>query len=133
MLKILKTSDQGYLLLDILVGLFIFGLGFAVILGVINTAALANGQSSNYLQAVNLGTSAMDEILAKLKEDNSFRYAYLGVVQKEKVGNYWRTIKMEWDSIDLLLITVRVEWMERGEGRDYYLESLFYVQEERAG
>ncbi|MGI6449526.1 MAG: type IV pilus modification PilV family protein [Desulfitobacteriia bacterium] len=130
MLRKLKNSHQGYLLLDILVGIFIFSLGFAVILGIINSAALANAQSNHYLQAVNLASSAMDELLAKLEEDSVFCYTYLAGADVEKIGNFTQTINMVWETADLLLVTVQMEWPERGEVRDYYLESLFYVQVE---
>lgn len=128
--QVFQTANKGYILLDILIGLFIFGLGFAVILGVINTAALARGETDNYLQAVNLAGSKMDELLSNLEEDNSYRYSFLPGEVKDNVGPFERIIKAEWDSADLLLLTVQIKWIERGEVRDYLLESLFYVQGE---
>lgn len=125
-----RKSGKGFILLDVLIGLFIFGLGFAVITGVINTAALAGGEAQNYLQAVNLASSTMDELLNLLEIDNSSQYAYLGKEGKEQVGTFEKLIKMEWESVDLLLVTVEIKWKEKGEVRNYLLESLFYVQAE---
>jgi hypothetical protein len=127
--SLFSTSSKGYILLDILVGLFIFGVGFSATLGIINTAVLARGQADNYLQAVNLASSSMDETLNNLGGNSACKYTYLSGEVSNTIGNFERVIKAEWDSIDLLLLTVEVRWMEKGEIREYILESLFYVQE----
>lgn len=130
MRNLIGNSNKGYILLDILIGLFIFGLGFTVIIGLTSIAALAKGQTDNYLDAINLASSTMDEILSDLEEDSSFSNLYLSINVKDRIGTFERAVKSEWESSNLLLILVEIKWVEKGQDREYLLESLYYVQEE---
>lgn len=102
---------------------------FSVIVGVNNTAALGKEQNHNYLEAVNMASSTMDEILNNLEQNASYTSSYFGQSRQDQIGNFNRTIKIEWHSADLLLITVHIQWLDRGNLEDYLLESLFYVHQ----
>lgn len=128
--KIFPGPDRGYILLDILVALFIIGFGLAVSLGVIDTAALANAQAENSLQAINLAASQMDQVIYNLKVNNCCPDEYLTGSISKRCGRFESMIGAKWDSAGLLLVTVRIQWLERGELREYLLESLCHVQED---
>ncbi len=123
-----KNGSGGYIFLDIILGLFIFGLGFVIVLSVTNAAALAEAQAENYLQAVNLASSAMDEMLDNLDSDSSYGETYPIVGTEEKIGKFKQKINVGWESDSILWITVEVIWNERSETRNYLLHSLFYVR-----
>ncbi len=123
----MRSDNRGYVLLDILIGLFILGLGFAVIQGLTNTAALSYAQSHNLLQAANLAGSTIQEVISDLKKEPAGKDADFNQEGLDQVGKYQRLICVQWDSPDLLLITVEVRWPELGEFRNYRLESLCYV------
>jgi type II secretory pathway pseudopilin PulG len=122
-------SNKGTILLDILVGLFILGAGLAVIFSVIQTSAAAGGQAQNLREAVNLSSSTMEEVLSEFERDKTSCYAYLNSLTQERIGKFNRTIQVEWESQNLMLILVETTWEERGEERHYRVESLFYVRE----
>ena len=63
-----KANNHGYVFIDILVGLLIFSLGFVAVLSLNNWVAQSKAQADNYLEAVNIASSTMDEILHEYKE-----------------------------------------------------------------
>ncbi|NLI91854.1 MAG: hypothetical protein GX434_06480 [Peptococcaceae bacterium] len=123
-----KPWNKGYILLEILMGLFLFGLGFTVILGLIQTVALANGQAHNLLEAVNLAGSTTEEITYHIKQDRLNTYSYLSGELCDQAGMFRRTIRTKWDSPDVIWISVEIQWTELGEHRNYSLESLLMVE-----
>lgn len=123
-------STKGYILLDILIGIFILGLGFAAVLSLLNGAALAGGRAGLSLQAVNLAVSTMDELDKSLEMRSSDSYLFLAGQPSERIGGLERTVRAEWDSPDLLLVTVEIKWLEGKRVREYFLESLVYVPED---
>lgn len=125
----MRSLNRGYVLLDILIGLFILGLGFAVIQGLTQSAALSYAQSHNLLQAANLAGSTIHSVTSDLKKDPAVKYAYFNQEGLDQVGKYQRQVSVQWDTPDLLLITVEVGWPELGEFRNYRLESLCYVRD----
>ncbi len=127
---IAKLRDKrGYILLDILIGLFIFGLGFLVVMGLIQTSALSYQQSHNIQEAVNLAGSTLEQVITDINQDSMNQYLYLDGKVCDVVGKYRRKIKAEWETVDLLLLTVEIRWMEKNEEKNYDVKSLYYVQE----
>lgn len=122
-------SGKGFILLEILLGLVIISIGLSVILGFIQTAATGRVQAHNLLEAMNAAVSGNEEVTNKIKKNRSEVYAYLDNGLSDRVGIYHRTIKARWDSNDLLLLSVQVEWIELGERKNYCVESLLYLRE----
>jgi hypothetical protein len=120
-------ADRGYILLDILMGLFIFGLGFTVILGLMQTAALGGAQAHNLLEAVNVATSALEETTGSIMANPDAAYAFLDQGVKGQTGLFRKTVTAHWEQNDLLRITVEINWAELGQSRNYRLESLVSV------
>ena len=127
--NIFKTNDRGYAFIDILVGLLIFSLGFATILSLNNWVVQAKVQAENYMEAINIASSTMDEIINEYK-NKEFNGDFADILNlNDRYGKYERIIVMTKDAPNLWLISVKLEWIERGEPREYLLESLLYVNE----
>lgn len=126
--RLWKSDNYGYILLDILLGLFILGIGLAVIWGLNNSTVLKSGQVDSSLQAVNLASSTLDELLCEFDEDKSYIYKYSSVEVKDRFGLFERIIRAEWKTMNLVLLTVEIEWPERGVSKEYCLESYYYAQ-----
>lgn len=121
-------KNNGYILLDILLGLFILGLGLAIIWGLNNSAVLKSGQVDSSLQAVNLASSTLDELHCRFDEDRGYLDNFTSVEVKDRYGLFERVIKAQWQTMNLVLLTVEIQWLERGVSREYSLESYYYVQ-----
>ena len=127
--NIFKTNDRVYAFIDILVGLLIFSLGFATILSLNNWVVQAKVQAENYMEAINIASSTMDEIINEYK-NKEFTGDFADILNlNDRYGKYERIIVMTKDAPNLWLISVKLEWIERGEPREYLLESLLYVNE----
>lgn len=115
--------------MDILAGLLIFGLGFIAALGLINSAALSQAQAENYLEAINLAASSMDETLQALGEMNKNGIDLeFDEECEEVIGRFKRHIYLYQENNNILGIRVEITWNERGEARNYSLQSLYFIQ-----
>lgn len=125
----MRRNTRGFIYLDIVIALFIFGLGFVVVVGIVNAAYLKNSHTTNYLKAINLASSAMDTTLSIIEEDASSVAVYLNGQVSNQAGSYDVNIRAEWENVDLGLInvTVAVDWMERGNSKKYLLYRLYHL------
>jgi len=123
-----KRQNCGYILLDILLGLFILGMGLAVIWSVNNAAVMKSGQTDSSLQAINLASSTLDELHCIFSEDITTINHYTSMEVKDSYGIFERAITAEWKTMDLLLLTVTIQWLEKGVSKEYCLESYYYAQ-----
>lgn len=125
-MKTKYSSNQcGYIYLDILVGLLIFGIGMMACVQINNDFIRQKVENENYLRAVQICVSSMDELIAKYKENpGSFSIYFHGEVKDEIEQRYERIITIEKDGDNYLLrINVKVQWKERDELRDYAVET----------
>ncbi|MCM1566946.1 MAG: hypothetical protein FNP40_05225 [Dehalobacter sp. 4CP] len=125
----MNAKKKGFVLLDVLTGLFIFSLGFAVMLALINTAYIKSSHTDNTLQAVNLASSTAEEITAVLLDDPSAVYHYLSGTTRDESGQFSRTVCCEWDSPNLLKISVKINWTELEDQKEFKLTYLHYITE----
>jgi len=125
----MEDKKKGFVLLDVLTGLFIFSLGFAVMLALINTAYIKNSHTDHTLQAVNFASSTVEEITAVLLDDPSAVDRYLNGVAQDESGRFSRTVCCEWDSPNLLKISVKISWTELKDQKEYNLTYLHYIAE----
>ncbi|UWG95735.1 hypothetical protein LPY66_12510 [Dehalobacter sp. DCM] len=123
----MRSKAHGFVYLDIIVALFIFGLGFAVIFGSVQASYLKQSHTERYLDAVNLASSTLNEVVDDVDEDPAAAAAYLEGEHKHVVGFYNVVIKTEWAEADLLSVTVEVTWLEQGRNKNYHVQSLCHV------
>lgn len=121
------NDDKGYIVLDILLGIFIFSLGFAAAWEINVSAVLINGQAENMFKAVNLAESTVEELYSDLQEDGCLADLYTMGEIREQEGLFNKVIRANWETPNLLLIEVEVEWVERERHKEYCLESYCYV------
>lgn len=129
-LKAAKLAAGGYIFLDVLIGILLFGLGITVMMSLTNTAVLAEEEAVNYLAAVNLAGSSLDQTMSTLQTDLDTRNVLPGQAVTDQVGRYERLTQVDWDSEELLKISIRIQWLEKGENRNYSLEGLCWVKEQ---
>lgn len=120
-------ARKGYIMLDILLGLLLFSMGFAVIWGLNTSSVFKSAGMDNSLQAINLAASTMDELHCTFQRDRTAIDTYTSLDITAEIGFFDRVIKAEWITKDLLLLNVEVRWLEKGLERKYNLESYFYV------
>ncbi len=123
-----SVKSNGYILLDILLGLFILGMGLAVIWGFNNSAVMKSAQVDYSFRAINLASSTLDELLCIFDEDNAYIDNYTSVKVTDRIGLFDRIIRTEWKTMNLVLLTVEIKWLESGVSKEYNLESYYYVQ-----
>jgi len=125
----LKDS-QGYVLFDVLLALFLFSLGFAVLFGLTEGAVSEARQASTLMEGANLAQEIMDRLAVQIWSDNIARQACIpgGTVEGHE-GKFRWLIVSNWDDIpQLLRVSVEVRWAERGNPAWYKLESLYAVE-----
>lgn len=123
-----SVKNNGYILLDILLGLFILGMGLAVIWGFNNSTVMKSAQVDSSFQAINLASSTLDELLCRFDEDNSYIDNYTSVEVTDRIGRFERIVRAEWKTMNLVLLTVEIKWLESGVSKKYNLESYYYAQ-----
>jgi|GEM_PF-3309263 len=125
MIKVIP--NKGFIFLDILFALLIVSVGFLVVIGLNNSTAQTQLRAENYLQAVNLASSAMDQTLTDLEAGIiNLDFNGLPLEEKKQIGKYERNLAIRAASEDMLEITVEIVWSERGNRKNYVLYSLYY-------
>lgn len=124
-----KTS-QGYVLFDVLLALFLFSLGFAMIFGLTEGTISEARQATTLMEGANLAQKKMDQLAAHAWRDNIAQQACIpgGTVEGQE-GIFRWMIHSEWeDCPQLMRVSVEVRWTERGNPYQYKLESLYAVE-----
>ena len=125
----LKPS-QGYVLFDVLLALFLFSIGFAVLFGLTEGAVSESRQAASLLEGANLAQKKMDQLAAQDWTDNIAQQACIpgGSVEGNEGIFHWLIVS-DWDDVpQLLRVSVEVRWTERGNPTGYKLESLYEVE-----
>ncbi len=122
-------QTQGYALLDVLLAMFMFGLGFATLYGLSEAAWHDSQQAVNLNEAANLAQSTLDRLSTRSWAQN---FADGSIVVGETVegddGRYHWRLHSAWDALpDLLQVSIRVEWPERGQRRQFQLDTIYHV------
>jgi hypothetical protein len=122
-------GKKGYALVDVLMAVFLFSLGFSVVYSLTETAVSENQQAANLTQAVSIAQQTMDRLAARPWSEN---LAEGKCIPAETVtgceGLFDWTLYTEWDeNPELLNIEMKVEWLEKGDTRSYHLGSVYYV------
>lgn len=124
-----KTSP-GYVLFDVLLALFLFSLGFAVLFGLTEGAVSEARQAANLMEGANLAQKKLEQLAVHNWGDNIVRQACIpaGTVEGQEGKFHWLIVSNWDDSPQLLRISVEVLWTERGNPALYKLESLYAVE-----
>lgn len=127
--KILNDS-QGYVLFDVLLALFLFSLGFAVLFGLTEGAVSEARQAASLMQGADLAQKKLDQLAVRVWSDNIARQVCIpgGTVEGNEGEFHWLVVS-NWDDIpQLLRVDVEVRWTDRGNPAWYKLESLYAVE-----
>ena len=118
------------MLFDVLLGVFLFSLGFAVLFGLTEGATSQARQASTLMEGANLAQGTMDRLAVHKWSENIASQACLpGVTVEGYEGKFHWLIHSEWDdSPQLIRVTTEVRWTERGNPFQYKLESLYAVE-----
>ncbi|MFZ3132163.1 MAG: hypothetical protein WA125_13990 [Desulfosporosinus sp.] len=126
----IPKASQGYVLFDVLLALFLFSLGFAVLFGLTEGAVSEARQASTLMEGANLAQEIMDRLAVRNWSDNIARQVCIpgGTVEGNE-GKFRWLIVSNWDDLpQLLRISVEVRWVEMGNPAWYKLESLYAVE-----
>lgn len=113
-----------------LLALFLFSLGFAVLFGLTEGSVSETRQAASLMEAANLAQKKLEQLAVHAWSDNIARQACIpgGTVEGNE-GNFHWTVRSDWDDIpQLLRVSVEVRWVERGNPSWYKLESLYAVE-----
>jgi len=117
-------------LFDVLLALFLFSLGFAVLFGLTEGAVAESRRASTLMEGANLAQKKLDQLAVHVWNDNIAGQACLpgGTVEGTE-GKFRWLIVSNWDDIpQLLRVSVEVRWTEQGNPAWYKLESLYAVE-----
>ena len=89
--KTRQYQPLGYILLDVLLAIFLFSLGFAVLYGLTEGALVETRQASSLMEAANLAQKEMDQLSAHSWRENINRQACLpgGTVEGSERNFHW--------------------------------------------
>lgn len=123
-------ASQGYILFDVLLALFLFSLGFAVLFGLTEGAVSEARQASTLMEGANLAQKKLDQLAVRAWSENINRQECIpGRTVEGNEGKFHWIIASDWDdSPQLLRVSVEVRWTERGNPSWYKLESLYAVR-----
>ncbi|WP_291300800.1 hypothetical protein [Desulfosporosinus sp. BICA1-9] len=126
----LVNASLGYVLFDVLLALFLFSLGFAVLFGLTESAVTQSRQATTLMEGANLAQRIMDRLANHDWRDNLARQACIpGGILEGNEGKFQYIIRADWyDMPQLLRVSVEVFWRGKGSDPQYKLESLYAVE-----
>ena len=122
--------EKGFVLLDVLLALFLFTLGFVALYGLSESALGEAEQALNLTQAANCAQNVMESLTAEPWMDNINKGQLIpgGEVVGQEGLFHWR-VYSDWDiPNELLRVRVEVSWLEQQRVQSYELESLYAIQ-----
>ena len=125
MITIKAKKDSGFVLIDVLLALFLFTIGFAAVYG-LSIGAIKEGEEAlNVTMAANIAQELMETFASEVKgRENRIPD---GIIQGKKDLFQWQ-ITTEWIIPEKLLqVNVSITWLERGKTQEYRLTSMFPV------
>lgn len=123
-------NEKGFVLLDVILALFLFTVGFAALYGLSEKALSEADQALCLTEAANHAQNIMETLGAESWRDNIRRGSCIpgGEVEGSEGFFRWR-VYSDWDIPDeLLRVKVEVSWLEQGSIQSYTLESLYALQ-----
>ena len=114
-----KLSEDGFTILEVMVGLIIFTLGLLLLMSMMVVSIQGNSWSEYATQSAQLAREKLEQI----KNDPA---AHLGPGGDE-IGDYTRTWNVSSITSDLSAVTVRVAWTDAND-KDYACSTMTYIQ-----
>ncbi|WP_459930437.1 type IV pilus modification PilV family protein [Desulfosporosinus burensis] len=113
-----------------LLALFLFSLGFAVLFGLTESAVTQSRQAFTLMEGANLAQKIMDRLANHEWRDNLVQQACIpGGTVRGQEGKFQWIIRSEWDDMpQLLRVSVEVFWKGKENPSQYKLESLYAVE-----
>ncbi|HHY27464.1 MAG TPA: hypothetical protein GX523_12130 [Desulfitobacterium dehalogenans] len=127
----MKSYDEkGFVLLDVILALFLFTVGFVALYGLSENALAEAGQALRLTEAANHAQSIMETLGAESWLDSIHRGRIIPGGEVEGAEGLFRwKVHADWDIPDeLLRVKVEVSWPEQGNVQSYALESLYALQ-----
>ena len=115
---------------DVLLGLFLFSLGFAAVFGLTEGAVSEARQASTLMEGANLAQEKLEQMALHAWSENIASQACIpGGTVKGNEGKFHWLIRSEWGDIpQIIRVNIEVRWTERGNPYQYNLESLYAVK-----
>lgn len=129
-LKVQSSKISGYVLLDVLMAIFLFAIGFLVLYGLVEGAIRETQQAANLNQAANIAQGVLEDLNSRPWPENLAEGACVpgGLVEGQE-GNYRWSLQTNWDTLPTLLrLNLEINWQDQGQIRKYSLESLYNVE-----
>jgi hypothetical protein len=120
-------GENGFVLIDVVFGLFLFILGFAALYGLTEGAVQETQQVFNLTEAANHAQSIMEDLAAHPWSENLAEGRCIpGARVSGEDGRFEWQVYSEWEIPDeLLRVQVEVFWQEKGQSRSYILDTLY--------
>lgn len=120
----------GYVLFDVVLALFLFSLGFAVLFGLTEGALTQARQATALMEGANLAQETMDQLAVNSWSENFISGACIpGGLVEGREGKYHWVIESNWEDIpQLLRVSVLVRWRDQDTPFEYELECLYEVE-----
>lgn len=124
-----KTREQGFVLLDVVFALFLFGLGFTALYGLTEGANQETQQVFNRTEAANRAQNLMENLSAHSWSENlAVGRCIPGGSVEGRDGQFQWEIVSDWEiPSELLRVQVIISWRERGKVQNYALHTFFFV------
>lgn len=128
--NLVAKRSPGFVLLDALMAIFLFGLGFAVLYGLTESALAEAGQAEDLTKAANIAQQQLEGLQGCSWTENFAQGRCIpGEVVRGEEGRFHWSVFSEWDGLpDILHIKVEVLWPERRKKSSYQLESVYHVE-----
>ncbi|CAA7601590.1 Hypothetical protein DEACI_2257 [Acididesulfobacillus acetoxydans] len=123
-------KGQGFVLMDVLLAVMLFGLGFAVLYGLNESAWAEAGAAANLTEAANLAQKKLEDLHERSWPENfALEKCLPGGSACGQEGRFQWSVASEWGELpDILDVTAEVCWSEGWTRKSYRLQSIYFVE-----
>lgn len=128
--RLSENRQRGFVLFDVLMALFLFGLGFAALYGLKEAAYAETRAAISLTEAANVAQAQLETLLSHSWTENiSSGQVIPGGLVARKDGPFQVQTTAAWGEVPWLLnVKVLVDWPEGQTRRSYELEGLYDVE-----
>ncbi|KLU58568.1 hypothetical protein CEB3_c45840 [Peptococcaceae bacterium CEB3] len=123
-------KGQGFVLMDVLLAVMLFGLGFAALYGLYESSLAEAAAAANLTEAANLAQKGIEDLHERSWPENfALEKCLPGGRVSGQEGHFQWSVASEWGELpDVLDVTVEVRWSEGRTGKSYYLQSIYFIE-----
>jgi len=120
-------KEEGFVLIDVLLAIFLFALCFGALFGLTEGALQEAHEALRLTEAANYAQSIMESLNAHSWQENINEGRCIpGAEVKGQEGLFRWTVASQWiKEQELISVRVEVSWVERGRWQSYDLESFY--------